>query len=242
MDFTKSFHTVLGYDKRLGSNMRFKAEAYYQMLYDIPVTVEPSSFSLVNQGSGFNRFFPDSLENTGTGDNYGIEFTLEKFFSNKYFFMTTVSLYESYYVGSDDVRRKTNFSGNYTFNFLGSREFEFGGNKAFSVGLKVTAAGNKRYGPVDSTLSIATGEIVYIDSLRNTLQLDDYFRMDLKINYKINQEKVTHEIGLDIVNVLNTKNVLKLTYAPDPQDPGANAIREEYQLGLLPIFYYKIDF
>ena len=125
---------------------------------------------------------------------------------------------------------------------LTKREFEFGGNKAFSVGLKVTAAGNKRYGPVDSTLSIATGEIVYIDSLRNTLQLDDYFRMDLKINYKINQEKVTHEIGLDIVNVLNTKNVLKLTYAPDPQDPGANAIREEYQLGLLPIFYYKIDF
>jgi len=242
MDFTKSFHTVIGYNKRLGSNMRFKTEAYYQMLYNIPVTVEPSSFSLVNQGSGFNRFFPDSLENTGTGDNYGIEFTLEKFFSNKYFFMTTVSLYESYYVGSDDVRRKTNFSGNYTFNFLGSREFEFGGNKAFSVGLKVTAAGNKRYGPVDSALSVATGDIVYIDSLRNTLQLDDYFRMDLKVNYKINQEKLTHEIGLDIVNVLNTKNVLKLTYAPDPQDPGANAIREEYQLGLLPIFYYKIDF
>jgi len=242
MDFTKSYHMVLGYDKRIGSNLRFKAEAYYQELYNIPVTVKPSSFSLVNQGSGFSRFFPDSLENTGTGDNYGIEFTLEKFFSKKYFFMTTVSLYESYYVGSDKVRRKTNFNGNYTFNFLGTREFEIGDNKAFSLGLKVTAAGNKRYGPVDTALSVQAGEIIYIDSLRNSLQLSDYFRLDLKINYKINQEKVTHEIGLDIVNVLNTKNVLKLTFAPDPLDPTANAIREEYQLGLLPIFYYKIDF
>ena len=242
MDFTKSFHGVIGYDKRLGSNMRFKAETYYQRVYNIPVTVQPSSFSLVNQGSGFNRFFPDSLENTGTGDNYGIEFTIEKFFSNKYFFMSTVSLYESFYVGSDNVRRKTNFSGTYTFNFLGTREFAIGDNKAFSIGMKVTAAGNKRYGPIDSALTVQNGEIVYIDSLRNTLQLTDYFRADLKINYKINQAKVTHEIGLDIVNLLNTKNVLKLTFAPDPTDPTANPIREEFQLGLLPIFYYKIDF
>ncbi|MBL4656857.1 MAG: hypothetical protein JKX73_02570 [Flavobacteriales bacterium] len=222
--------------------MRFKAETYYQRLYDIPVTVQPSSFSLVNQGSGFSRFFPDSLKNTGTGDNYGLELTLEKFFSKKYFFMTTVSLYEAYYVGSDDVRRKTNFNGNYTFNFLGTREFSIGDNKGISVGLKVTAAGNKRYGPVDSTLSTAAGEIVYIDSLRNTLQMPDYFRIDLKVNYKINQAKVTHEIGLDIVNVLNRENVLKLTYAPDPTNAAANPIRFENQLGLLPIFYYKIDF
>lgn len=242
MDFTKSLHAVIGYDKRIGSNMRFKAETYYQRVFNIPVTVAPSSFSLVNQGSGFSRFFPDSLENTGTGENYGIELTVEKFFSKKYFFMTTAALYESYYTGSDGVRRKTNFSGNYSFNFLGAREFTLGNNKSISVGIKITAAGNKRYGPIDSTLSVQTGEIVYVDSLRNSLQLDDYFRADLKVNYKINQNKVTHEIGLDIVNILNTKNVLKLTYAPDPIDPGANAIREEYQLGLLPIFYYKIDF
>ncbi len=74
------------------------------------------------------------------------------------------------------------------------------------------------------------------------MQLPDYFRADLKINYRINRKKVTHEIGLDLVNILNTKNVLKLSYAPDPNDPSANAIREEYQLGFLPIFYYKIDF
>lgn len=242
MDFTKSIHYVAGYDHRLGSNLRIKFETYYQQLYNIPVTVEPSSFSLVNQGSGFSRFFPDSLENTGTGENYGVELTVEKFFSKKFFFMSTLSLYESFYTGSDGIKRDTDFNGNYTWNFLGAREFEFGANKAFSIGTKITLAGNKRYGPVDTAATLAKGEIIYADATRNSLQLDDYFRVDLKINYKVNQKKITHEIGLDIVNILNTQNVLKLTYAPDPKDPSANAIREEYQLGLLPIFYYKIDF
>jgi len=242
MDFTKSIHYVAGYDNRLGSNIRLRVEAYYQQLYNIPVTVKPSSFSLVNQGSGFSRFFPDSLENTGTGENYGIEFTLEKFFSKKYFFMSTISLYESFYKGSDGVKRNTDFNGNYVINFLGAREFSWGGNKSITVGTKITLAGNKRYGPVDTAASATQGEIIYIDSSRNSLQLQPYFRADLKLNYKVNQKKVTHEIGIDIVNILNTKNVLKLSYAPDPNDPTANAIREEYQLGLLPIFYYKLDF
>ena len=242
MDFTKSFHYVLGYNNQVGKNMRFKMETYYQQLFNIPVTIQPSSFSLVNQGSGFARFFPDSLENTGTGENYGIEFTLEKFFSNQYFFMLTVSLFESFYTGSDGVTRDTDFNGNYATNLLAAREFKLNDKSSISIGTKITAAGNKRYGPVDSTQTIAMGEIIYVDSTRNSLQLDDYFRADLKINYKINKKKVTHEIGLDLVNILNTKNVLKLTYAPDPNDPSANAIRKEYQLGFLPIFYYKIDF
>ena len=47
-----------------------------------------SSFSLINQGSGFSRFFPDSLENSGTGYNYGVEFTLEKYYSSVFPWLT----------------------------------------------------------------------------------------------------------------------------------------------------------
>ena len=72
MDFSKSIHSVLSYSLRLNKSMRFKSEAYYQYLYNIPVEIQSSSFSLVNQGSGFSRFFPDSLQNTGTGTNYGL--------------------------------------------------------------------------------------------------------------------------------------------------------------------------
>jgi hypothetical protein len=89
MDFTRSMHYVLGYDLATSKNSRIKIETYYQDLYNVPVEVDSSSFSLINQGSGFARFFPDSLQNTGTGTNYGVELTLEKFFSSKFFFMIT---------------------------------------------------------------------------------------------------------------------------------------------------------
>jgi len=78
--------------------------------------------------------------------------------------------------------------------------------------------------------------------LFNERQFRDYFRADVKINWRMNAQKVTHEIGLDLVNVLNTKNLLTLAYAPNLADPTAEPIAEKTQLGFLPIFYYRIEF
>ena len=84
-------------------------------------------------------------------------------------------------------------------------------------------------------------EIIYEDTQRNTLQFKDYFRFDLKTNLTWNRPTATHELGIDFVNVLGTQNVLKLTYAPDEGGSPEDSIREEYQLGFLPIFFYRVD-
>jgi hypothetical protein len=81
----------------------------------------------------------------------------------------------------------------------------------------------------------------------NAYQFKDYFRLDLKISWRKNAKTVTHEFGLDLVNILNTKNLLSLSYAPslDPNqinDPNYQPVSQKTQLGFLPIFYYKIDF
>ena len=242
--FIRSAHMILGYDRKLSDNLRVKSEVYYQYLYDVPVEVAPSAFSLANEGSGFSRFFPDSLQNTGTGKNYGAELTIEKFFSNHFFFLITGSLYDSRYVGSDGIERKTDFNGTYAGNMLGGYEFTISDRNVLTVGIKTTYAGGKLTTPVDTAATIAAKELIYIDSLTNTIQLKDYFRFDVKLAYRINSGKrsVTHEIALDLVNVLNIQNVLGLTYAPNPADPTASPVKEEYQLGFLPLFYYKIDF
>ncbi|UKN00526.1 carboxypeptidase-like regulatory domain-containing protein [Paracrocinitomix mangrovi] len=243
LGFTRSIHTVISYSTRIKKSMSFKTEAYYQYLYDVPVTVAPSSFSILNQGSGFARFFPDSLANTGTGYNYGIEFTLQKFFDNDFFFMTTLSLYDSKYVGSDGITRNTDFNGNYIANGLMGKEFKFGENDKhlIALGMKVTYAGGKRYGYVNQVMTDSLKEIVWLDSAYNERRFDPYFRLDLKVNYTLNTKKVTHEFGLDLVNVTFHKNILGLTYTPN-DDPAQPPYTERYQLGFLPIFYYKIDF
>lgn len=239
--FSKSTHYVLSYDWMLRRNMRVKAETYYQQLSNIPVEVQASSFSTLNQGSGFTRFFPNQLQNTGTGTNYGVEFTLDKFFSKNYFFMLTASLYDSKYVGSDDVKRNTDFNGNYALNILGGTEFKASKKSTINIGTKLTMAGGKRYGIVDTSASNAALEVIFLDDRYNEFQFDDYFRLDLKLGYKINARKMTHEIAIDIVNLLDTKNTLSITYAPRPGSV-ETPFRENYQLGRLPLFYYKVDF
>jgi hypothetical protein len=62
------------------------------------------------------------------------------------------------------------------------------------------------------------------------------------VTYKINGKKVSTEIALDILNILSTKNVLALSYAPDPADLNKNPLIKNYQLGFLPLLYVKVDF
>lgn len=244
LDLSRSVHFVTGYDYALKSNARIKVETYYQYLYNIPVDTFSSSFSLLNQGSQFSRFFPGALVNKGTGYNYGLELTVEKFFSKTYFFMITASAYDSKYKGSDGVVRNTDFNGTFAANILTTKEWKLNADasKVLVTGIKTTWAGGKRYSPPDTLASRFAGELVDSDSLRNTLRFQNYFRLDLKLGLKLNSKKVTHEIAIDLVNILNTKNILGLTFAPDPRNPSSNPIRMEYQLGFLPLFYYKVDF
>lgn len=238
---TFSKHAVVGYSYQINRNFGIKAEAYYQDLSGIPVEAAPSSFSLTNAGSGFARVFPDTLENTGTGYNYGVELTIQRYFNKNWHALFTGCFYNSKYTPSDGIERNTSFNGNYALNFLAGREFEIK-NNTFGIGIKVTSAGGKRYGYVDTTASNEQGEVVFLDTDFNELQFRNYFRADIKTTYKINKEKVTHEIGIDLVNIFNTKNILSYSYAPNNTPSLEDDVTENYQLGFLPIFYYKIDF
>ena len=91
---------------------------------------------------------------------------------------------------------------------------------------------------VDNTESLRTGEIVFEDATNNTVQYRPYVRLDLKLGYRWNNPNTAWEFGLDISNLTSHQNILTLTYVPGLSNP----IREEYQLGLFPVFYLRCDF
>ena len=184
LGLTKSMHLVAGYDRILPNRLRFKTEIYYQHVYEVPVDTFPSSFSLVNAGSGFERVLPGKLINAGTQNNYGIELTLEKSFSSGYYYMFTGSLFSARYKGSDGVDRNTTFNGGYGCNALFAKEFTTRKNNVLNLGAKITYAGGRWYGPVDEEASDEQLEIVYEDATVNTLQFEPYFRTDIKVNYR----------------------------------------------------------
>jgi len=242
LDFTKSHHFVLGYDVLPVKDWRIKSEIYYQMLYNIPVTNNPSSFSMLNAGASFNPNEQGNLTNTGTGTNYGVELTIEKFFSKGYYGLITGTLYESKYKGSDKIERNTAFNGKFVYNVLVGKEFKFGKSKknALSLDAKLTQAGGRYYTPVDLAASqMARQQILKGDDYAYSLRNTDFFRLDIKtgVTFNSSKRKISQSIFFDVQNVTNNKNVFAQRY-----NPVTNSINTAYQIGLFPNFIYKIQF
>ena len=240
LDFTKSHHFVLGYDLQPFENWRLKAEVYYQNLYNVPVNTFLSSYSMLNTGAGFKTDLEDSLVNNGTGRNYGLELTIEKFFSHGYYGLFTSSIYSSKYIGSDGVERNTAFNGKYVFNILGGKEWNVGSEKRnkISADIKCTNAGGRAYTPIDLEASNATGH-EQLSSDAYSAFYPNYFRLDFKLGYTLNSrtKKLSQSFSIDLQNITNNDNVFSESY-----DEKSQSISTTYQLGFFPNFIYKIQF
>ncbi len=239
LGLTKSTHYALGYERALTANLRVKAEAYYQELRKAPVELRRSSFSLLNAGADFSLPDTDSLVNRGTGRNVGVELTVERTFTDGYYFLLTGSVFDSKYKGSDGVERNTAFNGRYVANALAGKEWKLGpnGRNVLSFGLKLTGSGGRYTTPIDVAASDAAGSEKYQDDQAFTRQVPAYYRADVRIAYKLNRARLTHEIALDVQNVTNRQNVFSERY-----NVYTRKYATEYQLGLFPIPLYRLTF
>ncbi|MFH2141794.1 MAG: TonB-dependent receptor [Bacteroidota bacterium] len=238
LNFTKSCHFIVGYDYLLSENLRFKAEAYYQYLYNIPVCNSGSpEFSLINSGADFSVNIEDSLTNKGKGYNYGLEITLEKFLSKKFYYLLTVSLFESTYKNPDNIIRNTAFNGNYVINLLGGYEVLITKNNYLTLNSRNVLAGGKRYIPIDIEKSIETGRTVYDYQNAWENKYKDYLRFDIRIGFKMNRTHYTQEFAFDLQNITNNKNVFIEQF-----DPITHEIKSKLQFGFMPMFTYRIQF
>ena len=237
LDYTRAAHAVLAYDNNFAENFRIKTELYYQYIFNAPVKNYPDYFSVLNLGADFNSPNVSNLVSTGTGYNYGLEVTLEKFYNKGYYFLFTGSVFESKYTGSDGVLRNTAFNGNYVFNLLGGKEFKIKQNHIISFDIRGTYSGGKRYTPINLDASIATNSEVRDVSQAYSQQYSNYFRLDVKPGYRFNKKKITHEFSIDIQNVTRNLNVFQQTY-----DITNKTIKTDYQLRFFVIPQYRVLF
>jgi hypothetical protein len=237
LDFSKSHHLVLGYNLLLNNHLRVKAEAYYQHLYDIPVKQYPSSIAVINKDAGYYDMNLDSMVNRGTGHNTGLEITFERFLTGNYYYLATLSLFDSKYKASDNILRNTAYNGNYVFNILGGYEFRLRHQNILSCDLKFTWAGGLRSIPIDLAASQQDGKTVFDYTHSFEARNPDYYRADLRISFRTNHRKYSQEWAVDITNVTNHKNRFFELYNPD-----TDRVEEVGQMGILPVLLWRIRF
>jgi hypothetical protein len=237
LDFSKSHHMVLGYNLLLNDQLRIKAEAYYQHLYDLPIKQYPSSIAVINKEAGYYYMNYDSLVNKGTGHNMGLEITFERFLTGNFYYLATISLFDSKYKASDNILRNTAYNGNYVFNLLGGYEFKLRRQRSLCLDLKFTLAGGMRSIPIDLEASQQKGETVFDNARAFEQKVPDYYRADLRISYKTNHRKYSQEWALDISNITNHNNRFFELYNPD-----TGKVEEIGQMGILPVLLWRIRF
>ncbi len=194
-----------------------------------------------------NRTSASSLEfgaltNGGSGFNYGVEITAEKFMDKGTYFLSTFSLFESKYRGSDNVLRNTAFNGNYVFNLLGGKEFRLGaGNgrykKRLNVDGKFNLAGGKRYSPIDLDASRFIGYTQSDETRAYSLQMPMYMNINMRAGIKFIGKSSTQEIAATINNLTNRKNPFYMKY-----NPATDGLKTVYQFGLMPDILYRVVF
>lgn len=238
LGLSKARHYVLGYDNMLTHNLHMHIEAYYQEMYDVPIeNVDTSSFSSVNMVEGW---VDRSLVNEGTGRNYGVELTLERFFANRYFFLVTGSLYKSLYTAKDGIERNSRFDGNYAANFLFGKEFVLGNpdkNRTLGISGKVLLMGGYYYTPIDLQKSIEENNTVFQEDNPLSKKGDDVFQANLALTYRKDRKKTTHEFKIDVQNVTNNQATTFEYF-----DDASEEIVQVHQLSILPVISYKIEF
>lgn len=237
LELSKAQHWVLSYDLNINENMRLKVEPYYQTLSDIPVE-QNSSFSLINLEdiNGLDK----SLVSKGTGTNYGLDLTLERFLNKGYYYLITTSLFESKYKGGDGIERNTMYNNNYIVNLLAGKEWKVGKNaknNLFGVSGRLYMRGGDRKSPVNIEESLADREIVYDETRAFSKQNPMLYRFDISVNYRLNRANLSHVFAVQLNNALFSP-----TLYDDIYEYSSNSIRELKSGEPFPSVSWKVEF
>ncbi len=235
LKLSDAHHFVLGYDWMLTDKLRFKAEAYYQYLWNIPGE-EGTSYSLINLRRAL--YLNKALVNNTKGRNYGIDLTLERFLGDNYYYLITGSIFKSEYKAGDNVWRNTRYNKGFVLNALFGKEFYFANNrKVLDVNARVSVTGGERYSPILESQSLAQKRVIFDERFAFSEQFRTLTYADLTVNYRINHHKSSSVFSFQMKNILG---------APIYIDHNYNYQTGQIELSkatlVIPNISYKIEF
>ncbi|MCX6132315.1 MAG: TonB-dependent receptor [Ignavibacteriales bacterium] len=213
-------HYIFGVEHLLRDDLRGTLEVYYKDLSNVIVASDTNSI-LYNTGSGFAR---------------GIEFSLQKKFTDG--FVGTAS-----YTYSESRRRDAQGSAEYYFEFDRPHilnliaGLELGDN--WQLGAKFQYASGNPFTPVVAVVQ-KNNTYYAVDGGYNSARFPAYHKLDVRIDKKVVFGSWTLTAYLDLWNVYNRQNVLDYSYKVDAR--GIITETPRYDFGILPIVGLSVQF
>jgi hypothetical protein len=200
-EYIRSTHYTAGFEflnKRAG---RLTVEGFYKLYNNYPVSVQ-DSISLANKGGNFGVLGNERIASIGLGRTYGLEISYQQKLTKNFYGIVSYTYYVSEYTGfNKNVYIPSAWDNRHLFTFTGGYKFKHN----LEIGARMRYLGGAPYTPYDSLaspqtfLTVGEGKLDY--SRFNTLRLNQYFGMDIRIDKKWNFKKWTLDLFLDMQNV-----------------------------------------
>jgi hypothetical protein len=233
LPFSKSNQFALEWRRKFNTDLSVVSSVYYHEQFNVPIAPGVPHYSLINQWEDFPR---NNLVADGKGRNYGVDAYVEKRYYSDVYFMISGSVYQSQFSTNGILYEDSRFNGNFTSSALTGKEWK-SKNKAFGVHARVLYSGGLRQLPIDPIASESVGTTIYSPTDGYIIKYPDYFRTDLRVSWRKNKPGYTRTLSIDIQNVTGKLNVAYQYY-----DTFLKEITTKYQLGLIPVIAYRVDF
>lgn len=233
LPFSKSNQFTLEWRRKFNTDVSVVSSVYYHELFNVPIAPGVQHYSLINQWEDFPR---ENLVGDGKGRNYGLDAYVEKRFYGDMYFMVSGSLYQSEFSTNGILYEDSRFNGNFTSSLLTGKEWK-SKNKAFGVHARVLYSGGLRQLPIDQVSSEFVGTTMYSASEGYSVKYPNYFRTDLRVSWRKNKPGYTRTLSIDVQNLTGQLNVAYQYY-----DTFLKQVTTKYQLGIIPVIAYRVDF
>ncbi|MEL7532992.1 MAG: hypothetical protein AAFN10_16870 [Bacteroidota bacterium] len=236
--FNKSHHLVLGYRWQINEGFRIGLEAYYQSQFNLVVGEELPISRVAALDFRFETF---DLNNGGTGRNMGIEFALERSFTDGYYLLANGSLFDATFVANDGIERPSQYNAGIVANGVIGKEWQVGRKKGkanlFNLNLAATYSGAQYYTTIDLPSAIAIGRYVADYANPNSQVQDPLLILDASIVYQKNKANRSSQLSLQVKNLLNQRPVLGEFF-----DRDRGVVGTQLGSGLFPVLAWKVQF
>ena len=232
----KSDHYIFAFHHYTQSRMRLTVEAYYQHIFNVPISSSlKSNYWLLNYSSDFPEF---QVKSAGLGRNKGIDLAIEKQFSKSYYFLATTSFLDSKFKANDGLWHNSRFNTRFSSSLTFGKEFPFKNGNILQIGGRYLFAGGFRYTPYDAVKSKEKGFYVGDQTKENDGQVAPFQRLDTRISYRFNGKKTAGNVSLDFQNATNKLNPTNIAY-----NAATNTTYTEYRgSGFIPVLSFQFDF
>ena len=213
-------HYIIGVDHLFAGDTKFTVELYYKDLTKVFVANDTT----------------DILTNAGGGFAQGIEFSLQKKFTDGIVGSASYSYATSKRQDASDLSEYYfEYDRPHILNLLGGFEL----SKTWQIGFKFQYASGNPYTPVVGVAS-KSGTFYAVDGEYNSARLPDYHKLDIRVDKKFIFENWTLTAYLDLWNVYNKENVL--SYSSKVDASGVITKTPRLDFGILPILGLSAQF